>query len=59
MITWAEDVDAGLDRAVLADMMRSLARFTDHDFPTEPERVAELRAYFTSWANELDTPQQT
>lgn len=46
-------VDSGLDRDVLAEMMRSLARFTDDELPIGADDVDELRAYFAEWADEL------
>jgi predicted nucleotidyltransferase component of viral defense system len=55
LLTWAQDVDPGLDHAVLADMMRAHARLTNRDFAASPHHVSELRAYFTTWADELNT----
>lgn len=53
LLEQAAAVDSGLDRNVLAEMMRSLARFTDDELPIGADDVDELRAYFAEWAHEL------
>lgn len=45
--------DAGFDQRVLADMMRTLDRFTDEEVPLPPDSVTEARAFFKTWAAEL------
>ena len=50
----AAEVDSGLDRDVLAEMMRTLVRFTDEELPIDAVLVEELRTYFAEWADELD-----
>lgn len=37
----------------LADMMRTLDRFTDEEVPLPPDSVTEARAFFKTWAAEL------
>lgn len=53
LLGWAEELDRGFDRAILADQFRSLARFADVDLPISPSRVAELRRYFADWVVDL------
>jgi hypothetical protein len=48
----AED-DLGFDRRVLAEMMRTLARFTDEELPVASSEVHAVRAFFRDWADEL------
>jgi hypothetical protein len=50
----AAEVDLGFDHSVLAEMMRTLDRFTDNEIPTAAEDVDALRAFFREWADELD-----
>ena len=50
----AAQVDLGFDLNVLADMMRTLGRFTDDEVPIEAADVAQLRRFFADWADELD-----
>lgn len=50
----AAEVDGGFDLAVLADMMRTLGRFTDAEIPLEPDLVDEVRQFFAEWAAELE-----
>jgi hypothetical protein len=49
----AAEVDLGLDRAVLATMLRSLDRFSDDELPIDAFEVVGVRAYFEDWAGEL------
>jgi hypothetical protein len=53
LVAWAAEVDLGFDLAVLADMMRTLRRFTDDDLPIDSEHVQPLREFFAAWAAEL------
>ena len=50
----AAQVDLGLDRNVLAEMMRTLGRFMDDEVPIESADVAQLHRFFADWADELD-----
>jgi hypothetical protein len=45
--------DAGFDVQVLADMIATLARFTDADIPLPDQPVSALRAFFEDWHSEL------
>ena len=53
LLSRAAEVDPGLDPAILADMIGSLARFDDADIPVEADSVADLRAFFARWQGEL------
>jgi len=57
LLAHATEIDNGFDRHVLASMMRSLDRFTDAELPLDGVSPAELRAYFSDWARELDAPE--
>lgn len=46
--------DTGFDLMVFVQMLRSHRRLRDEDFPETTATVEELRAYFDSWADELD-----
>lgn len=51
LLALAAAFDAGFDRAVLADMLDSLARFTDEEIPA-PDPAA-VRDFAGRWAQEL------
>jgi predicted nucleotidyltransferase component of viral defense system len=53
----AAEVDRGFDGRVLAAMMRTLDRFADDEIATDDVPVAELRAFFAVWADDLDQPR--
>lgn len=53
LIEQARQVDAGLDEAVLAEMMGRLDRFTDGEIPVDPDQVSGLRGFFAAWRSEL------
>jgi hypothetical protein len=53
----ATEVDLGIEPGMLATMMRTLSRFTDDELPAEVSRVAAMREFFRSWAEELDPTQ--
>ena len=42
------------DVFVLAQMMRSVARFSDGELPIDESLLKDLRFFFEKWANELD-----
>ena len=50
----AAQTDPGFDRLVFAQMLRSHRRIRDDDFPHSGVTVDELRAYFDSWADEIE-----
>lgn len=53
----AAQADAGYDRHVFVQMIRSHRRLDDEDFPVTAVTVAELRAYFDAWADHLEGRQ--
>lgn len=53
LLVQAELLDAGFDRPVLAQMIGTLGRFTDHEIPLPPRSVASARRLFASWAKDL------
>jgi len=54
LIERAAEVELGFDRRVLAEMMRTIDRFSDDELPLERSEVAATRAFFRDWADELD-----
>ena len=52
----AAEVDHGFNYGVFADMLSSLARFTDDELPVPSDDVASLRIFFADWANEIHSP---
>lgn len=50
----AAEVDLGFDPLVLAEMMRTIDRFTNDELPIEDAEVDEMRSFFHRWADELD-----
>lgn len=53
LIEQAQALDAGFDLDVLAQMIRTLSRFDDHEIPLGLDDVPLAREFFTSWAAEL------
>ena len=53
LLAEATAADPGFDIAVLIQMMGSLDRFADDEFPTGPEEVPVVRAFFRQWVDEL------
>jgi hypothetical protein len=53
LLTRAFEIDAGFDRAIFAEMLGSLSRFSDADIPLAGDDVDELRAFFATWRAEL------
>ena len=51
----ATEVDLGIEPEILATMMRTLSRFADDELPVEESRVAAVREFFRSWAEELES----
>lgn len=50
----AAETDAGFDLPVFTQMLRAHRRLRDEDFPDTTVSVDDLRAYFDSWAVELE-----
>jgi hypothetical protein len=53
LLEQARKVDAGLDDAVLAEMMARLDRFDDDEIPVVREDLPKLRRLFEEWQSEL------
>lgn len=58
LLGWAAEDDAGFDRQVFADMLATIDRFADDDFPASSAQASAVRAYFDEWAAELQAPSQ-
>lgn len=55
LVERAAEVDLGLDRIRLAEMMRTIDRFADEEMlPVDRGVVAAVRDFFRSWADELE-----
>lgn len=50
----ATEADPGFDLTVFAQALRSHQRIIDKDFPDIGVSIAQIRTYFTAWADELD-----
>lgn len=53
LLAEAKTADAGFDVAVLVQMMGSLDRFDDDEFPVVTGEVPVVREFFSRWAEEL------
>jgi hypothetical protein len=53
LLEQAETLDAGFDRSVLGQMMRTLDRFDDDEIPLPRGRTGAARQFFAEWAAEL------
>ena len=54
LLARAAQIDAGFDPQMLADMIATLGRFTDHELPVpDGSSAAELRAFYAAWRSEL------
>ena len=49
----AEEIDRGFDRQILAEMLRTIGRFTDEELSVAPSQPATVRSFFDQWADEL------
>lgn len=54
LIEQAQALDAGFDLSVLAQMIRTIERFDDHEIPLDVDDLRVARAFFADWASELD-----
>lgn len=54
LVERAAEVDLGLGRIRLAEMMRTIDRFTDEEIPVDRGEVGAVRAFFRGWADELE-----
>jgi hypothetical protein len=53
LLEQAEAIDAGFDRTVLRQMMRTLDRFDDDEVPLPQGEIGEVRTFFSEWAAQL------
>jgi Nucleotidyl transferase AbiEii toxin, Type IV TA system len=53
LLELADEVDAGFDKAVFADMLDHLARYADTDLTLGQVDVPALRDFFRRWAVDL------
>ena len=54
LLARAAQIDAGFDPRVLADMIATLDRFSDHELPVpDGSSAAGLRAFYAAWRSEL------
>ncbi|WP_310963894.1 nucleotidyl transferase AbiEii/AbiGii toxin family protein [Nocardioides terrisoli] len=53
LIEQAQELDAGFDPGVLAQMIGTIGRFEDHEIPLAPEELPPARSFFADWASEL------
>ncbi|WP_199906972.1 nucleotidyl transferase AbiEii/AbiGii toxin family protein [Aeromicrobium chenweiae] len=53
LLAEAAAADPGFDPVVLVQMMGSLERFDDDEFPMAPDEVPVVRAFFRNWVEEL------
>ncbi|MPZ83336.1 MAG: hypothetical protein GEV28_24255 [Actinophytocola sp.] len=53
LLARAAEVDLGFDRAIFAQMLRTLTRFDDSELPATDDDKAVVRVFFASWAAEL------
>ena len=55
LLVEASEVDRGFDRHIFAEMLRSMARFSDADLPAPEAMITSMRDFFATWADQLDT----
>ena len=53
LLVRAAEIEASLDFAVFAQMMRTVSRFSDQEIPINQALVQDLRSFFDVWAQEL------
>ncbi len=54
LLVRASEIEISLDNDVLAQMMRSVVRYSDAELPIDDSLLKDLRFFFEKWANELD-----
>ena len=55
----AAEVDRGFDRRILAEMLRTIDRFTDNELPVAAAEARAVRAFFHLWADALEGTTDT
>ena len=58
LLVRASEIEASLDFAVVAQMMRTITRFSNHEIPIDHALVQDLRNFFDEWAQELESTTQ-
>ena len=53
LLDQAGAVDSGFNKAVLAAMLTSIARFDDNEIPVPQHAVDDLRRFFHNWRQQL------
>ena len=53
LLVRASEIEISLNTDVLAQMMRSVARYSDAELPIDESLLKDLRFFFEKWANEL------
>ena len=53
LLVRASAIEISFDTDVLAQMMRSIVRFSDSEIPIDDALVQSVRLFFEEWANEL------
>ena len=53
LLEQAQELDAGFDTHVLAQMMCTLGRFAQDEIPISPADLARAKEFFGEWADEL------
>ncbi|GAA1661781.1 hypothetical protein GCM10009765_09140 [Fodinicola feengrottensis] len=53
LLEQAAQMDAGFDLQVLAQMMRTLARFDDDEIPLPSAEIVAAREFFARWGDEI------
>lgn len=54
LLVRASEIEISLNTDVLAQMMRSVVRYSDAELPIDESLSKDLRFFFEKWANELD-----
>jgi hypothetical protein len=55
LLVRASEIEISLNTDVLAQMMRSVVRYSDAELPIDESLLKDLRFFFEKWANELDS----
>jgi len=55
LLVRAAEIEASLDFAVFAQMMRTINRFSNQEIPIDQTLMHDLRSFFETWAQELDS----
>jgi len=58
LLVRAAEIEASLDFAVVAQMMRTITRFSNQEIPIDHALVQDLRNFFDEWAQELEWANQ-